>query len=235
MNDLGGVYLVVSNFVGICTAIKAYGMGHGLVPLSYLYSVLFSSLYHACDWWSDTCFLPYPLLRDLDFSAAQTVVTTNAMMLIHWVSPDLAIARPVGSPFLQSALIVFFAVLNILLVAATDSSFLIQGAVALAAVGTVAIYLISYRLRYGNYPKYRWAPAVPAAVFAGTSVLLFQQQNRMPRYYDLIHSPWHMLGYASGWYLLSVMPRYDPILNVGQSIGAGSHSNEGIYKVVKVG
>ena len=213
---LPGVATVISNFVGFATAIKAYKYGHGIVPLIYIFSVIASSFYHACDWWAATCIARYQLLRDVDFVFAQSIITTNAMLLIHWVSPDPdAIAYPVGVPFLQTAFLLFYVLMNALLVATTDSGFIVQGVVFLASFGVVVVYLLVYRCRFGRYPKYNMESAVPAVVLSATSIMLFVFQNSLPRYYGWIHSAWHVLAYGGGWYWVSVMPVYDALLNIG--------------------
>lgn len=218
MEDLHGVALVLSNVLGLCTAAKLYGLGHGLIPLSYVLSVIASMLYHSCDWWDAFCVLPYHNLRDLDFFFAQTVLTSNAMLLIHWVSPDPSIAYPVGIPFLQTAFIIFFAVVNAVLVIATDDSFVIQFIVFCAAFGVVVLYALVYMCRFGQWPRYNLVSALPAVVLTATSVMLFNYQNSYPKEYWLIHSAWHQLGYGGGWYWAGVMPAYDPLLNIGATV-----------------
>ena len=218
MDPLEGILPVVSNFIGYLAAAKWYGMGHAIAPLVFIASTTFSIMYHACDWYSGLCILPYQTHHDLDFVFAQSVITTVAMSLIHWVSPSPQIAYPVGIPFLHTAFVLFFILVNSILVAVTDDGFLVQGAVFVGSFGIVIVYNLVYRCRFGRYPTYNLTAAVPAVVFTSTSVMLFQYQNAYPRHYWLIHSAWHALGYGGAWYWASVMPRYDPRLNVASKM-----------------
>ena len=238
MNQIEGLLPVVSNLVGFATAIKWYGAGHGIVPLVFIGSAFFSIWYHACDWYSGLCILRYQLLHDLDFTFAQSIITTIAMSLIHWVSPDHSIAYPVGVPFLQTAFLLFFILVNAILVAVTDDGLVVQAIIFGSSFGVVVAYNLVYRCRFGRFPKYNLTAALPAVALTSVSVMLFSYQNQHPRYYWLIHSAWHVLAYAGGWYWASVMPSYDPKLNVGSRMmpqPASSGQNPyAVRKVVKI-
>jgi len=221
MNAFQGAVLVASNIIALPVAIKWYAWGHGIVPLFFLGVLVWSSSYHACDSWTDAClFSNYQLLHDLDFWFAQMVVSLSLIHLIYWVSPHPDIAKPVGIPFLQTAFIFFFGLINALVIALTNSSTGGQVLTTGAAVLTVAIYWFVYVCVYKHFPKYNWGDFLVGISFTGSSLLLFNLQNQVPEMYWIIHSLWHALGLCGAWYWASVMPLYPSWLNLGDEMNA---------------
>lgn len=217
MSGAAGLGTVLTNWVALPVAFKAYYSGHGIVPLLLFGEWIFSSSYHACDEWS-LCWLRYQLHHDLDFFFAYSLISIQAQYLIHWVSLDFDVVKPVGVPFLQTALIGFLLTVNGILVAATGSALWVQFVIFLLAFGIVGLYLAAYRVRYGEYPPYNIIALMPAVILVATSVMLFSYQNRRPRQYRLVHSLWHATGLCSAWYFLDVMPAYPAELNIGKEV-----------------
>lgn len=216
-----GLLTVVSNFVALPVALKWYGWGHAIVPLFFLWVLFWSSGYHSCDSGIIGCMLSnYGVLHDLDFWGAQMVVTLSFLHLIYWVSPHPDIAVPVGIPFLQTAFIFFFGLINALIVILTDSSPLGQVLTTGAAGLTLIIYWIAYAINYGRFPRYNYRHMVVGLSFTGSSLLLFNLQNQVPELYWLIHSMWHAMGLCGAWYWASVMPIFPAWLNVGTDINS---------------
>lgn len=216
---IGGAFVVVSNFIALPVAIKAYKWGHGIWPLFFLSVLLWSSSYHICDTFKGYClFGNYPLLHFLDFWSAQMDVTVSLLQLIYWESPTTMIAHPVSVPFLQTAFFFFFGLLNAVLVHLTGASPISQF-ISIAAVGLVIIcYWIDYYATYRSFPRYNYSHMILGLSFMGVSILLFNFQNIVPSLYFYIHSLWHATGLCGGWYWISVTVKYPKYLNMGDAI-----------------
>lgn len=219
MDVPGGVLVVVSNLLALPVALRWYRWGHGIVPLFFFGVLIFSSSYHSCDSFDGWCLLGnYSALHDSDFWFAQMVVTISVLHLIHWVSPDPYIAVAVGVPFLQTAFIFFFGVVNALVIYLTGTSTLGQMITVGLAVITLSAYLIGYYTVHSKCPKYNYGDMLIGLAFTGSSILLFNFQNMVPEMYNYIHSGWHALGLCGAYYWVSVMPKYPPMLNLGSTI-----------------
>lgn len=219
MDAPGGVLVVLSNLLALPVALRWYRWGHGIVPLFFFGVLLFSPSYHHCDSFDRWCvFGNYSALHDGDFWFAQMVVTLSILHLIHWVSPDPRIAVAVGVPFLQTAFIFFFGLVNAMLIYLMGTSTLGQMITVGLAVFTLFVYLIGYRSIHGKWPRYNYGDLLIGISFSGSSILLFNFQNEVPEMYNYIHSAWHALGLCGAYYWVSVMPKYPPLLNIGSPI-----------------
>lgn len=222
MSGVPGIATVLTNAVAFPVAFKAWMYGHALVPIYYLLSMFLSTAYHQCDTWSQ-CLFHYQFLHDADFYFAYMLISIQAIYLIPWIperypDPEHPFAHALNMPRLQSALIAYFSVQNGILIAVTDSQLWVQFAIFLSSFGVLAVFLASYRVKYGEFPAYDMDALLSATCLIGVSVLLFSYQNHRPQYYSYIHAAWHITGYGGGWYYLSVMPMYDPAANLGDAM-----------------
>lgn len=190
-DDGSSFLLVISNFVFFIAAARASYTGFPFHAIHFVLVFYVSSIYHACQEYG-TCVFGMSLHTHqvADFALAQMAIILSWLLFI----PD---QHNKWKNVTTWTYIVFFGISILQASTGFISTSLWIGYIIIGISSFVWCVSISVYIYWmtGEYVSYQWFEWVLYILFSGAGLMLFiaQEFDGVARYYNTIHSAWHIL------------------------------------------
>ncbi len=195
---MGNVCNVLSNLNFIRAAYKARQLGRITRCISFIYEMLASMSYHACESWSQTCIFEPDFHRKLDFLGAQWIMMDTALYLVCFEDNWLELER--WAIFIS---IVGIAIAEHFINEPFAMQLIIAG-IGLSIIFAYWIWYAGFKKKAWVLPDYDWDELCIGVALTAVACVLFATQSNWPRGYDWVHAVWHLVGSEGQLHLLGI-------------------------------
>lgn len=200
---------ILSNLAFLLPFSEAFFYKHRYTrAMLYLGVIVFSSLYHTCNSFSNACVLNANALRQWDYFFAQFTIPATALYVIYF---------PKGWEALERVLLIVFAVTIAILQSTAGEGLVAQLSICAVAFGLILVYWVGYavwELSQGkdpDLPPYDWENFGYGIALTGLASSLFVVEALNHNMRWSIHSVWHILGALGQFWILKIRapaPKY---------------------------
>ena len=203
-SSVAPVLLIYSNLSFLVPALQALKLNRWTMAALYVFMILASSFYHACNNWTGDCVLDADVLRKTDFFFAQLLIVITALYLIQF-TPHWA--------FIERWLILVAALALFVVEVTMDEPFMAQVIIVGVSVALIVGYWIGYACtarwrkgRYRYFPPYDWEAFALGIALTALACVLFSTQLAWHLGYPWVHSIWHTLAAFGQYWILCTRP-----------------------------